>query len=178
MSLVGKKSKEKLVEELLLDNYNRYYRLAWSYVRNGDDAADIVQNGAYKALLHSSGLKKREYAGTWIYRIMLNEILSFLKRPRAVSIDAMEDGQEDGEGGARGRAELSREDIYEDFDLRRALDSLAPEDKLVVELKYFEDRKLEEIAELLEENVSTVKSRLYRSLKKLRVKLSDNEETA
>lgn len=175
-TLLGKKSKEKLVEELLLENYNRYYRLAWSYVRNGDDALDIVQNGVYKAILHSAELRKKEYAGTWIYRIMLNEIRDFLKKPKAFSIDAMENGEEGGEGALRGREELSKEDSYEDVDLSRALDSLSPEDKLVVELRYFEDRKLEEIADILEENVNTVKSRLYRSLRKLKVKLGENEE--
>ena len=43
--------KEQKIEELLLENYNRYYRLAYSYVHNEADAADIVQNGAYKACL-------------------------------------------------------------------------------------------------------------------------------
>ena len=50
---------------------------------------------------------------------------------------------------------------------------MAQEDKAVIELKYFEDMKLTEIAEVLNENVNTVKSRLYRGLKKLRLELSD-----
>lgn len=48
-------------------------------------------------------------------------------------------------------------------------------------MRYFEDKKLEEIAEILEENVNTIKSRLYRSIKKMRTALSDepgsNEQT-
>lgn len=64
--------KEQKIEELLLENYNRYYRLAYSYVHNEADAADIVQNGAYKAIRNSDSLKNVEYAQTWIYRIMLN----------------------------------------------------------------------------------------------------------
>lgn len=70
--------------------------------------------------------------------------------------------------------EQGKEDVYEDFDLQSALDSLSKEDKAVVELRYFEDRKLDEIAEILDENVSTIKSRLYRSMKKLRVKLEED----
>ena len=42
-------------------------------------------------------------------------------------------------------------------------------DRTVIELKYFEDMKLEEIAQVLDENVNTVKSRLYRGLKKLKL---------
>lgn len=155
-----KNTKEQKIEELLLENYNRYYRLAYSYVHNEADAADIVQNGAYKAILNSDTLQKEEYASTWIYRIMLNEIFRFLKKEMPVSIE-------------EALVEQAEEDTYEDVDLRRALDSLSKEDKTVIELKYFEDMKLTDIAEVLGENVSTVKSRLYRGLKKLRLELTD-----
>lgn len=160
MLFPGKDKKEQRIEQVLLKNYNMYYRLAYSYVHNETDAGDIVQEGAYKAILHSDMLKKEEYAATWVYRIMLNEIFRFLKKERPVSLDAIE-------------AEQGREDAYEDVDLRRALDALGKEDKAVIELKYFEDMKLSEIAEVLNENVNTVKSRLYRSLKKLQLELSD-----
>lgn len=155
-----KNTKEQKIEELLLENYNRYYRLAYSYVHNEADAADIVQNGAYKAILNSDTLQKEEYASTWIYRIMLNEIFRFLKKEMPVSIE-------------EAFVEQAEEDTYEDVDLRRALDSLSKEDKTVIELKYFEDMKLTDIAEVLGENVNTVKSRLYRGLKKLRLELTD-----
>lgn len=158
--------RERRVEQLLMDNYDKYYRLALSYVHNEDDAGDIVQNGAYKAILKSGSLKNPDYASTWIYRIMLNEIFNFYRERQSVSLEEME--QE--------RNLLSVEDTYENFDLRKALDGLEKEDKAVVELRYFEDMKLEEISEILNENVNTVKSRLYRSLKKLRVKLSGQEE--
>ena len=159
-------SRERVVEQLLLEQYDRYYRLALSYVHKEEDAADIVQNGAYKAILNSSRLKNPEYASTWVYRIMLNEIFSFYREKRVASLEEMETERET----------LSVEDTYENFDLKQALDSLSKEDKAVVELRYFEDMKLEEISEILEENVSTVKSRLYRSLKKLKVKLGEHEE--
>ena len=157
-----KNTKEKKIEELLLENYNRYYRLAYSYVHNEADAADIVQNGAYKAILNSDTLQKEEYASTWIYRIMLNEIFRFCKKEKGKVVSLEEIPIEEG-----------KEDVYQDFDLYLALDSLSKEDKAVVELRYFEDRKLEEIAEILNENVNTIKSRLYRSMKKLKIKLEE-----
>lgn len=167
MILIDRKTKEEKVEQLLLENYDRYYRLAFSYVHNADDASDIVQNGAYKAIRNSSSLKKQEYAATWLYRIMLNEIYDFFRQRKTISIEALEES---------GETEPASTDTYQDFDLRAALDALGLEDKLVVELRYFEDMKLEEIAEILNENLSTVKSRLYRSLKKMRVRLSEREE--
>ncbi len=65
--LPWKKSKAKTVEDLLLANYNQYFRLAYSYVHNEDDAGDIVQNTAYKAIKNSSQLKETQYASTWLF---------------------------------------------------------------------------------------------------------------
>ena len=91
---------------------------------------------------------------------MLNEIFGYVKKNREVSLDEMS-------------AEEGREDRYENIDLRRALDAMEERDKAVIELRYFEDMKLEDIARVLGENQNTVKSRLYRGLKKLRLELTD-----
>lgn len=161
-----KDSNKDLIEQIILEKYNQYYRLAYSYVHNETDAFDIVQNGAYKALRGSHTLKNPAYAETWVYRIMLNECFRHLKQPRNYSYEAIQS-----ETGT----ELSyTEDNCDRIDLGRALDSLPEQDKAVVILRFFEDRKLEEIADILEENVSTVKSRLYRSMKKLRSVLGDD----
>ncbi len=161
----AKSANKDLLETILLEKYDQYYRLAYSYIHNDADACDIVQNGAYKALRGSGTLKNAAYAETWVYRIMLNECFRHLRQPRKYSYESM---QETG-------FELSyTEDNCDKIDLRRALDALPEKDKAVVILRYFEDRKLEEIADILEENVNTVKSRLYRSIKKLRDHLKDS----
>ena len=66
-------------------------------------------------------------------------------------------------------------DEYEDIDLKRALKSMSNSDRAVIQLKYFEELKLDEIAKVLGENVSTIKSRLYRGLKKLKVELEKDD---
>lgn len=166
----GKKDKVKnkdLIEQIILENYNQYYRLAYGYVHHAEDASDIVQNGAYKALKSCHTLKQPEYAKTWVYRIMLNECFQYMRQPKDLSYESVQEeaGTEMG----------SREDRYADIDLQRAIDALPDQEKAVILLKYFEDKKLEEIAEILDENVNTVKSRLYRCMKKLRASLSDEE---
>ena len=164
----GRKSKtnKELIEQIILEKYNQYFRLAYSYVHNDADACDIVQNGAYKAIKNSHTLHKPEFAETWLYRIMLNEIFRYAKQPKFLSYEAMleEEGRDTG----------SVEDTYADIDLQRALEALPAEDKAIVILRFFEDRKIEEIAVILDENVNTVKSRLYRSMKKMRISLSDD----
>ena len=68
------------------------------------------------------------------------------------------------------------DDNYENFDLKSALDNLPEKYRTVVLLRYFEDLKLEEIAEILNENINTIKTRLYKSLEILRVKMEDYKE--
>lgn len=168
--LSGKKDKtnKTLIEQIILEKYNQYYRLAYSYVHNEADANDIVQNGAYKALRSSDTLKAPEYAETWVYRIMLNECFGQFKRPQFLSYEAIQE--------ERGGEFEGAEDSYTDIDLQRALDALVEKEKAIIILKYFEDKTLEEIADILEENVNTIKSRLYRSMKKLRSALSGESE--
>lgn len=153
--------KEEVIEKVLLSKYNSYYRMAISFVNNEADAADIVQEGAYKAIKNSDSLKQIEFAETWVYRIMMNEIYRRLGTKKIISIDD------------ESFKEIQVEDTYENIDLKRALDSMPDKDKAVIQLKYFEGLKLEEIAYILEENLSTVKSRLYRSLKKLKDDMYD-----
>lgn len=149
---------EKLVHQLLTDNYNRYYYLAYSYVHNEEDALDIVQEGAYKALLNSSSIRKPEYAGTWIYRIMIHTALDFIKKKKTEP-ECM-DIQNLGEGA---------EDCYEDIDLERAVKGLEESSFLIIKLYFFEELTLAQIARLLHVNENTVKSRLYRALKYLKL---------
>ena len=153
---VGQK-KEQAVERALTEGYEKYYRLAYSYVHNEADALDIVQEAAYKAILKSDSLKEPQYVETWVYRIVINEACSFL-RSRKESADVEE-------------IQAASEDIYENIDLKRAIENLDPKDRAIVVLRFFEDRQLEEIAKILDENLNTVKSRLYRVMKKLRLNL-------
>ncbi|MBO7357987.1 MAG: sigma-70 family RNA polymerase sigma factor [Lachnospiraceae bacterium] len=135
--------------------------MAMSLVKNRDDAEDIVQEGAYKAIRSATKLKNTEFAATYVYRIMLNEAYKFLSEKKHVSIDEEE------------FLEPATFDTYEDTDLKKALDAMDVKDRTVIVLKYFEDMKLEEISNILDENLSTVKSRLYRGLKKLRLEIGE-----
>lgn len=161
--MISNKKKRDVIEQLLLENYNKYYRLACSYVHNDADAGDIVQNGAYKAILNSNKLQNIEYAETWIYRIMMNEIFAKYREKENVPLESI-------------TLEQGKEDAYENVDLQKAIESLEKEDKTVVILRYYEDMKLEDIAKVLNENLSTVKSRLYRSMKKLKLQLEPYDE--
>ncbi len=154
--------KQQLVEQELLSSYESLYRLAFTYVKNEGDAMDIVQESAYKAIKNAGSLKNRDFIRTWLCRIVINTAIELLRqRQYELSQDILPDG--------------GREDKYCDFDTIDALDVLNEKERAAVVLRYFEDRKLQEVADILEENLSTTKSILYRSLKKLKIKLTEGE---
>lgn len=122
--------KETLVHEYLVKNYEKYYRIAYSYTFQEQDALDIVQEGAYRAILKSGSLKNPEYVDTWICRIMMNEAVRFLEKNRGRTV-AMEEVLEEG-----------AQDEMSDLDLRQALMKLNEEERRIVVLRYFEEEKL------------------------------------
>lgn len=151
-------SKEEVIRQTLLDNYESYYRLAYSYVHKEADAMDIVQEGAYRAMLKAETLREERFAATWVYRIMINEAKEYLRKNRREYAEIDEN--------------LAAGETYGDIDLREAVERLPEPEKTLIILRFYEDRQLAEIAEILQENLSTVKSRLYRTLGKLRGELS------
>lgn len=149
-----------MISGILMENYQKYYRLAYSYVRSEQDALDIVQEGAYKAISRAHTLRNESFAGTWIYRIMMNEAVNFVRRNRREYAEVQEDM-------------LSKEDNYQDVDLRKAIETLTEEERAIVTLRFFEDLTIEQVARVMNLNLSTTKSRLYRILEKLKLELGE-----
>lgn len=149
-----KKNKVYLIEETLLKNYNTYYKLAFSYVHNDTDAMDIVQESAYKAIKNANKLKDNKYVNTWIYKIVINQCKTFLSKNKYIQQDIND-------------INIPFSDKYENIDLKNALKTLDNDEKAIIILRFFEDLKIEDIASILDINVNTVKTKLYRCLKKL-----------
>ena len=149
------------VEDKILESYESMYRIAFTYVKNADDAMDVVQDSAYKAIKYAASVKKEQYIETWIYKIVINCAIDFIKKNQK---EILTDIPEELEHPAAPENE-------QDFDTIGALDILNEKERAIIILRFFEEKKLEEIARILNINLSTVKSMLYRSLKKLKVEL-------
>jgi RNA polymerase sigma-70 factor (ECF subfamily) len=155
---------EKQIADYVIEHKERHYRLAYSYVKNVDDALDIIQDSIYKAISSMDSLKDPIYIKTWFYRIIVNTALDFLRyRKKLIVVD------EEVFSGY----DLSSVDVYQNIDLQKALEDLPFKYRSVIVLRFFEDLKIEEIAEILDENINTVKTRLYKSLKKLRITMNN-----
>lgn len=158
-----KSLKRTKVEKYIIDNKDSFYRIAYSYTKNEEDALDVVQEAMYKALYSVENIKEVNYIKTWFYKILVRTSIDFIRKNRKynnmIDIDLVD--------------ETGEYDKYTDLDLRRALEELPIEYKSIIILRFFEDLKIEEVAIILDENVNTVKTRLYTALKKLKLKIEE-----
>lgn len=155
------KQKEKnslLIAETIKKHQNDFYRVAYSYVKDRDEALDIVQEAVYKALTSVDKIKDEKYLKTWLYRIVINTSISHLRKQKPILLKA--EVQEAANEGT--------DQIAAYVDLHQAIDQLSESHKTVIILRYFEDLKIDQIAEVINTNVNTVKSRLYTAMDHLR----------
>jgi len=160
---MNKNSLEKQIVDYVIKYKENHYRLAYSYVKNVDDALDIVQESILKAISSKDSLENTNYLKTWFYRIVVNTSLDFLRRQKGVVVSDEESLIQNGPAVI---------DEYQNIDLQRALEDLPDKYRSVIVLRYFEDLKIEEIAEILNENISTIKTRLYKAIDKLHIKMN------
>lgn len=150
---------EKEFISMLKENKNEFYKLAFSYVKNEQDALDVVSEATYKALGSLDKLKDRKFMKTWFYRILINESITLIRKNKRVVYDSqfIETITYDGV------------DKDEMIDLYNAIEELNEDQKNVIILKYIKGLRLSEIADVLEININTIKSRLKRGVEKLKV---------
>lgn len=142
------------------ENQRQFYRLAFSYVRDSETAMDLVQDAIVKAIQNMHTLRQPDRLKTWFYRILVNECLMYLRKNRKLlPTQSLEQELAAPEQGNQ--------------DLHEAISQLPPHLRTIILLRFFEDMKLEEIARITRTNLSTVKSRLYKALKLLRLEMED-----
>ncbi|WP_019133186.1 sigma-70 family RNA polymerase sigma factor [Peptoniphilus obesi] len=158
--------KDKVFKRLMADREDKLYRIAFSYVRNEDDAMDCLQNSLIKALENFDSLKNQEYFNTWMVRILINECIDFLrKRKDDFSFDE----------------KISKDYISDNYDetidLLDSLSRMSEDERELLYLRYFEDLSYLEISKRQAIKLGTVKSRLSRSLAKLKKMMGGNYES-
>ncbi len=137
----------------------KYYRLAYCYTKNEQDALEILSEATYKGYCHLHQLRQPEHFDTWMSRIIIFEAYHFLKqKKRWVSYEEYMEAPD----------ENIFWEIEENVDVYRCLDKLPAEERTLLILKYFEKRSFKEIAEILSIPENTVKTKTYRLLKKIR----------
>jgi len=146
------------------------YNCAYRVLGREEDASDVTQGVFLKVIQRLDQYDPNYKFFSWIYRMALNDALNMLRdRGREAP---MEDGME-GAADERSNPEAQVSDKQEAHRIQQALMRMKVSDRAVLTLRHFSDCSYEEIAEIMELEVKTVKSRLFEARQRLRQLLVD-----
>ncbi len=171
--ILAKFQNEKTRDEafnLLLKKYQQ--KIYWHIRRmviNHDDADDLVQDVLIKVWRSLSGFRSDAQLYTWMYRIATNECITFLNKKKQKNNIPLDDV-------AYELSESLADSTYFNGDraqmkLQEALLTLPEKQKLVFNMKYFDDMKYEEISEVLGTSVGALKASFHLAVKKIEAHL-------
>lgn len=142
-------------------------------VESHDDANDVLQNTFLKAWQSVEGFRGDAKLSTWLYKIAINESITFLAKERKrlnISIDDEESHL----------VNLIESDEYVDGDevamkLRKAIAGLPEKQRLVFNMKYFDEMKYEKMSEILGTSVGALKASYHLAVKKIEQYFKEND---
>lgn len=155
--------RQEAFEQLVIIYKPKLLAKAYSYVKNREDALDIVQETLIKAYKSIHQLKEPRYFTTWLYKILIRESFFTLKQKKRTLIIESELIQQQ---------ILEQEQSNANYEfVHEALASLRNEYQTALILFYFYDFKIQEIAHMTERPNNTIKMHLYRGRNELKKKL-------
>lgn len=159
---------------------DRLYNTVFRLVGNAEDARDVVQESFLSAYQSLTAFKGDSLFFTWLYRIAINNAISMKRRKRAVVrlAQGLESGtvSEPADLSDTARPGRALEMAEDERLVQQALNRLSPEHRAVLVLKDMEGRKYEEMAEILEVPIGTIRSRLHRARLEMRDVLLKEEK--
>lgn len=137
-----------------------------------DDADDLTQEVFIKIHRYIDTFREDSQLFTWIYRIATNECLSFLNKKKKRFFLPIADVTAELSGKLDSAAHLSGDEIQ--VKLQKALLKLPEKQRLVFNMKYFDDLPYEEIAKITETSVGALKASYHHAVKKIEDLLTDH----
>ena len=142
---------------------DKYYKIGWAYLYNHYDVEDVFQNTIMKVYENINQLREVRFFETWVTSIFINECKRILRTRERISIIEDLDKTEIQQG----------QNSY--LELKEGLDMLEDIHREILVLKYISGYSQEEISQILDIPIGTVKSRTYRGLKQLRSNIEEVE---
>lgn len=167
--LKAPQTREQAFQKLVQEYGQRLYWHIRKMVLNHEDADDVLQNTFIKVYRNIDGFQANSKLYTWLYRIATNEALNFLKQQsRRQQVTAEEVQQLALEG--------LESDVYFEGDaiqlaLQKAIATLPERQRLIFNMKYFDDITFEELSQILDMSVGGLKSSYHLAVKKIKAYL-------
>lgn len=164
--------KRKLFSQVVSQYSEKLYWTIRRIVLYHDDANDVLQNAIIKVWRNLGDFENRAKLSTWIYRIVVNEALDFLRRKKDVaSLDVVEN------------ASVARSLVADDyFDgsvaqalLQEAIALLPDVQRVVFNLRYYEDMKYSEMSKLLDTSEGALKASYHIAVKKISAYVKEHQ---
>lgn len=154
----AKQGDQEALVRLIMAKQDEYYRLAYLYLGNREDALDALEDMIVIVYEKLRGLKKNESFYSWSKVVLVNCCKRMLKkRKKVVNLDVMPEIADDG----------CLKDKQRRLELEEYLGKLNPKHQEVLRLRYLADLDYDTIAQILDIPLGTVKSRISLGLKKL-----------
>ena len=155
--------------------YNTIYKMVYYRIRSGMDAEDVTQDIFIQVLKNIKNLKDFSLFKSWLFSIAVNKVRDFQRKKRFTSFfgvlsDKNTESEQENEyetGAESGPLEsVIRQNFWKQFEA--ILNRLSYLEKEVFLLRFIDQLGIKEISMALKKNESTVKTHLYRALKKIR----------
>ncbi len=173
-NLKTERNRGKAFQVLVKTYQERLYWHIRKIVMNHDDTDDILQNVYLKVWKNVDGFREDSTLFTWLFRIATNESLSFLQKKRRHSVVSMNDISDY-------LVETLESDVYFEGDeiqkkLQLAIIRLPEKQRLVFNMKYFDEMKYEEMSEVLQTSVGALKASFHFAVKKIEEFLKEDRK--
>lgn len=170
--LLNEKTQREAFSVLVQSFSERLYWQIRKIVISHDDANDVLQNTLIKIWTNIDSFRGDSKLTTWLYKIAINESISFVNKQRQQQNIPLDDNDNFLESKLEG-------DPYFDGDeaqlkLQKAILTLPEKQRIVFNLKYFEEMKYEEMSEILDTSVGALKASYHHAVKKIEFFLSQS----
>lgn len=173
IALLQEKDRQKEAFSRIVAQYSE--QLYWQIRRMvlfHDDANDLLQNTFIKAWINIDYFRAEAKLSTWLYRIAMNECLTFLNKQRAASTVSIDDAESETIEKLEGDSYFSEDEAQ--CLLQRALLTLPEKQRMVFNLKYYQEMKYEEMSEIFGTSVGALKASYHHAVKKIENFLKDS----
>jgi RNA polymerase sigma-70 factor (ECF subfamily) len=173
LDMLSDQSKAEHGFRLLMNKYQE--RLYWHIRRmviSHEDTNDVLQNCLIKAYRGIGGFQRKSSLYTWLYRIATNEAITFLKKRKKRLTASFDDEANTLENELIADPFFDGDDIQ--LKLRKALEQLPEKQKLVFNLRYYEEMSYKQMSSVLETSVGALKASYHHAAKKIEYYLKNH----